>query len=130
MRGVEAGIVSGKDNQTSGKASVGGGKERVRCHVETHVLHGDKGLCTGKSSAAGDLHGDLLVHRILQGVAVTVSAYAAEGVRHLRGGCAGITGDYMDTGLQRTTHYGFIAQQEVAFVALSLKQWIAHLFFS
>ena len=98
LGGVHAGIVRHADHKTAVDAGIGHGKQRIRRHIQAHVLHSAAAALSAQGGAEGGLHGHLFVGgplRVDLGIARRL-------LRDLRGGGAGIAGHHAATGVIQT----------------------------
>ena len=95
LGGVHPRVVGHHDDQPGVDAGVGHGIQRVRGHVDAHVLHDAGGPLPRQGGPVGGLHGHLLV-----GGPLTVDLRETGGLlRHLGARGAGVGGDQAAAGL-------------------------------
>ena len=107
LAGVHRGVVRHADHHAAGDARIAQREQRIRRHVQAHVLHRADAAHPGQARAEGRLHGDLLVRRPL---AVDVVILCQE-LRDLRGGRSRITAYQPDASVVKAPRHRFIANQ-------------------
>ena len=86
LGGVHARIVRYGDHHSPVDAGVGSRIQRIRRHIQPHMLHAAEASGTGNGCAQGNLHGNLFIGRPFRIDLVVFSNL----FRNFRGGCAGI----------------------------------------
>ena len=108
LGGVHFRVVRGDDDEPAPHAGVGRGEDRVRRHVDAHVLHGRKRPRAGHRGPEGDLHrhlfvgGPLRVHPLVPG----------EVLQDLRARRPGIGGGDLDPRFEGTAGDGLVSGQK------------------
>ena len=89
-----AGVIRHADDEARLDALIGNGKQRVRCHVQAHVLHAAGRAHAPQGGPVGHLQGDLFIGRPL---AVDLRVFGGF-FGDLRAGGAGVAGDHAAPG--------------------------------
>ena len=105
-------VVTGGYHQAAVGTGHGRSHERIRAHVEAHVLEAHQGAFAGIGHAQGTFHGRFLVtgpvpvHVVLPRKRVQLDVF-----RDFCGGSAGIGINARQTGMQGPQSQGFISQK-------------------
>ena len=109
LGGVHARVVRHADDQAGIDAGIGHGKERVRRHVQSHMLHAAEGTSAGQTGAEGRFHSHLLIGRPLAVYLVVFCRFFCD----LRTGGSRIAGDEAASCLIQSTGNCFVAQHQL-----------------
>ena len=116
LAGMHKRIVRHKEHQAAVDAGIGRGVQRVRRHVQSHMLHAAHGPGPRHGRAEGRLHGHLFIGRPLAqhfGISGTK-------LRDFGAGCPRIAGDEPHPRLIRAPRDGFIAKHQFFHQTLTL----------
>ena len=109
LGGDGAGIVGHIDHHAAFDADVIDAHQRVRGHIEAHLLHGDEAPRPGVGRAGGHFQPGFFVDRPFHMDVAGISL--GDGFQHFRRGCAGITGNDAHPGGDGAEGNGFVPHQ-------------------
>ena len=111
LRGVHSRIVGHAGHKAALHPDIAQGHERIRRHIQAHMLHGHNAASPGQGCSCCDLEGHLFIGRPL---AVHIWLVPGQALKYLRGGRSGISRSHSHAGLKGPAGYGLIAGHQTS----------------
>ena len=108
LRRVHTCIVRHANDHTRIHTGIGNGKQRVRRHIEAHMLHSAETALSRKAGAEGGFHSHFFIGGPLR-INLFIGGYA---LGDLGTGCAGITGHKTAASLKQASGNRFVAKHQ------------------